>query len=216
MYATRREQLYQWMEEEGIAVVMFEDTESRRDPAVRWISGHPGDALVFLSVDRQCLLVPWDMNLAALFGDVDAMIPYTEFERQPIKALKGAAEFFKIPFGSKLEITPVTPYTLFLQYVETLTEFDIICRNEGAHEKTETLRTIKDPEEIEIYRKVSAITNAIIDLLEQNISSGKLQTEGDVALFIEAESRRQGCEGTGFATLAAGPQRSCWLHSFPA
>jgi Xaa-Pro dipeptidase len=74
---------------------------------------------------------------------------------------------------------------------------------------------VKDDDEITIYRKAADITNIIIDLLEKNIRSGKIKTETDAALFIEIESRKRDCEGTGFETLAAGPDRSYSIHAFP-
>ncbi|MDR3333733.1 MAG: Xaa-Pro peptidase family protein [Treponema sp.] len=216
MYMERREKLYDYMAEEGIIMVMFEDTEKRRDPSIRWMTGHPGDAMLFLCVDKQALLVPWDSNLASRFAEVDRVISYAEFERRPVMAIQGAVEYFKIPFGSRMEIPSETPYPLFLRYVEALTDFDVLCRNEGIHQEVEALRAIKDAEEIQLYRNVSAITNDLIDLLEEGVRSEVLKTEGDVALFIEAESRRRGCEGTGFETLAAGPDRSFGIHAFPA
>jgi Xaa-Pro dipeptidase len=204
------------MARENIALVLFEDTEGRRDTSIRWLTGQPGDALLFLSVDKQAMLVPWDINMAMLFASADMIIPYTEFDRRAIRALQTGADYFKTPFGSKVEIPSVTPYPLFLQYVEALTDFDVICRNDGSRAVVEDLRTIKDEEELKIYRKVSAITNRIIELLEKNIQEGKLKTEADIALFIEGEGRKEGCEGTGFETLAAGPGRSFGIHAFPA
>jgi Xaa-Pro dipeptidase len=203
------------MAREGIALAVFEDTEGRRDPAVRWLSGHPGDALLFLTVDRKAILVPWDANLAVLYGQADSLVPYGVFERRPLCAIQGLTKRLKIPRGSKIEIPPVTPYLLFLEYVGGLGDFDIICRNSGIHGEAEKLRAVKDEEEIRIYRTVAGMTNELIDLLEKNIRSDALKTEADAALFIEAEARRQGCEGTGFTTLAAGPDRSYGIHAFP-
>jgi Xaa-Pro dipeptidase len=216
IYESRREKIYNWMARENIALAMLEDTEARRDPSLRWITGQPGDALLFLSVDKQCFLVPWDINMALAFAEADCIVPYAEFEHSPLKALKDAAEQFKTPPGSKIEIPQVTPYPVFLSYVEALSNFDVICRNEGFRSEIEEMRTVKDEGEIEIYRKVSAITNEIIGLLEKNVRAGKLKTEADAALFIEAEGRKRGCEGTGFETLAAGPERSFGIHAFPA
>jgi Xaa-Pro dipeptidase len=216
IYETRREKIYNWMARENIALLFFEDTENRRDTSIRWLTGQPGDALLFLSVDKQALLVPWDINMAMIYAVVDRIIPYSEFDRQSINALRACADLFKTPFGSRVEIPSVTPYPLFLQYVEALTDFDVICRSGGSRTEVERLRTIKDEEELRIYREVSAITNNIIELLEKNIRGGTLKTEADVALFIEMESRKRGCEGTGFETLAAGPGRSFGIHAFPA
>ncbi|GHT96329.1 hypothetical protein FACS1894141_6360 [Spirochaetia bacterium] len=215
-FETRRGRMYDWMAREGIALVMLEDTEGRRDPSLRWLTGQPGDALLFLSVDKKSLLVPWDINMAQLYAQADIMIPFGEFERQPVKALKKATEYFKIPQGSRVEIPSVTPYVLFLKYVEYASDFDIICRNGGAQEAIQEMRAVKDEDELKLYRKAAKITNEIIDLLEERVRSEKLKTETDVALFIEAEGRKRGCEGTGFETLAAGPSRSFGIHAFPA
>jgi Xaa-Pro dipeptidase len=83
---------------------------------------------------------------------------------------------------------------------------------------------MKDEDEIKIYRTLSALTNRIINQLEDQIQAGKLKTEAEVALFIEfeergqssSEGRGQSIEGTGFETLAAGPARSFGIHAFPA
>jgi Xaa-Pro dipeptidase len=215
-FDARLGRIYDWMAREGIALAMFEDTEGRRDPAIRWLTGQPGDALLFLSVDRKAVLVPWDNNMAALYAQADAIIPYGEYERQPMKALKGTAQYLKLPKGSKVEISPDTSYTAFLRYIEEVTDYDILCRGGGIHEAVREMRCVKDEEEIRVYREAAAITNEVMDQIESRVRQDKLKTETDVALFIEAESRRRGCEGTGFETLAAGPERSFGIHAFPS
>ena len=212
----RRERIYDWMAREGIALVMFEDAEGRRDSAVRWLTGHPSDALLFLAASRQAVLVPWDINMARVYGDADIIVPYGEFDRKPANALRLTGEYLKIPFGARVEIPLNTSYTAFLKYIEAISDYDLLCRNEGVHETVQDMRAIKDAEEIRLYRIVSAFTNEIIDLLEEQIRGEKLKTETDVALFIEAESRKRDCEGMGFETIAAGPGRSFGIHAFPS
>jgi Xaa-Pro dipeptidase len=216
IYEERRGSFYDWMAREGVAMVMFEDAEGRRDPAVRWFTGQPMDALLFLSVDKRSLLVPWDVNMAKNYAKADMTIPYGEFERRSSMALRGAAEKLKVPPGSKIEIPPVTAYPVFLRYVGALTDFDIICRDRGAGAAVEKQRALKDDEEIKNIKKAAKITNAVIDLLEKNVRSGKIKTETGAAVFIETEGRKRGCEGTGFETLAAGPDRSFGIHAFPS
>ena len=216
IYQKRREKLFDWMAREGIQLVMIEDCESGRNPAIRWLSGLPCNALLFLSSDRRSLLVPWDINMAMLHAEADAVFPYAEFGLRPLKALRGAVERLKIPKGSRIEIPGTTSYPGFLNYVEEFPDFDIICRENGINTELEKKRAVKDESEIKIYRKVSALTDEIINRLEKNIRSGKLKTETDIALFIDCESRKMGCEGTGFETMAAGPSRSFGIHAFPA
>lgn len=77
------------------------------------------------------------------------------------------------------------------------------------------MRSVKDADEIATIEQACAITDKIIDLIEKQLKTGKIKTETDVALLIEKESRAAGAEGTGFETLAAGPERSFGIHAFP-
>ncbi|MDR1278303.1 MAG: Xaa-Pro peptidase family protein [Treponema sp.] len=215
-FEKRREQFYDWMAREGISLVMFEDAEGKRDPALRWFSGQPMDALLFLSVDRRSLLIPWDINLAHCYAQVDILIPYGEFDRQAGTALRGAVAALNTPLGSKIEIPASTPYPVFLRHVGDMTDFDIICRDRGAGAAVEKMRALKDDEELAVLRTAAAITNDLIDLLEKKVRAGHIKTETAAALLIETEARNRGCEGTGFETLAAGPGRSFGIHAFPA
>jgi Xaa-Pro dipeptidase len=215
-YVERREKLYSWMVEEGVSLVIFEDAEHARDKAVRYLTGQPGDALLFLSATKKCLLVPWDINMAKVYAEADDMLPYNKFELNAFIAAKEATAFFKTPYGSRIEVPAQTSYPSFLKYVENLSDYDVICRNEGIKNEVEKLRAKKDKDEIHIYRVLSEKTNEIVNLIEQNVVDKTLKTETDVALFIEAECRKRDCEGTSFATLAAGPARSFGIHCFPS
>jgi Xaa-Pro dipeptidase len=211
----RQEKLYEWMKTEEIGLVMFQDNEKRRDTSIRWLTGQPGDALLFLAAEGKALLIPWDMNVARIYSACDFLSPFTDYSLDPLKALGAAISHFKMPAGSKIEIPSSTPYLDFLQFVDKMPDFDIICRRDGVTQEVERLRAVKDDDEIHIYRKLSAFTNQIIDAVEQNVRAGAIKTETDVAIFIEYEARVLGCEGTGFTTLAAGAERSFGIHAFP-
>ena len=66
-----------------------------------------------------------------------------------------------------------------------------------------------------LKKEAARIGDLIIEKIEQEIKSGAIRTETDVALLIERELRLNGCERTGFDTLAAGPARSWAIHAFP-
>jgi Xaa-Pro dipeptidase len=160
--------------------------------------------------------------MAMLHAEADTIVPYKEFDRQPIKALKGAIERLEIPKGAGIEIPVTTPHPKFSNFVEEIPGFSVICRDGGVWTEVEKIRAVKDEDEIKIYRRLSALTNRTINQLEGQIRTGKLKTETEVALFIDFEGRGQSseqgqtCEGTGFETLAAGPARSFGIHAFPA
>ncbi len=216
VYLRRRSEIYTWMARNSIAMVVLEDTEGRRDPAVRYFSGHPSDALLILTITGHCVLCPWDENLAYQKAQVDVVVPYTDFGRHPVAAIKGIAEQVGAPHRSRIEIPAVTPYPVFLRYVEALPEYDVLCRETGVHTEIARMRSIKDETEIALLEKACAITNDIMDRIEDQVRSGKIATELDVALLIEKEARKAGAEGTSFETLAAGPSRSWGIHAFPA
>jgi len=216
-YSARLAKVWDWMTEESISLVMLEDTEGRRDQNIRWLTGHPSDALLFLSQSRKAVLTAWDVNLAKQYASNAPVIltAYNDFERQATKAIAAVAQMLEIPEGAKIEIPSVTPYPLFLDYVGKLSNYDIICRDNGAAAQFKKFRAVKDENEIAVTRKAAEITNELIELLEKNVRGGKIKTEADAALLIEVEARKRGCEGTSFDTLAAGPQRSFAIHAFP-
>ncbi|MDR1074303.1 MAG: Xaa-Pro peptidase family protein [Treponema sp.] len=205
------------MAKEDVALVMFEDVEGRRDPSVRWLTGQPGDALLFLSAaDRKSLLVPWDVNIANVYADADAIAPYNDFGRVAVQALANAVRHFHIKTGNRIEIPAATPHPLFLNYQKDMGAYELMCRNGGIAEEVQRRRAVKDEKELGVYKTLASVTNDIIERLEKNVKDRTLKTESDVALFIETEARKQGCEGASFETLAAGPSRSFGIHAFPA
>lgn len=214
-YAARRAKVAKKLRDEGLAACLFQDTEGRRDPSIRYLSGQPTDALLIVSAEGRSILVAWDVNMAASMASVEEILPYTDFKRLPTEAMLAVLPRLGVKPGSRVEIPAATPYPTYVGFVETLADYDLVCRESGMGEFLLELRAVKDAAELEIYRRASRITDEIANEIEEGVRSGALATEVDVALFIERESRLRGCEGTGFETLAAGPSRSFGIHAFP-
>lgn len=214
-FQKRREKIYDFMAQEGLDLVIFEDCERARDQSVRYLSGQPGDAILLLSAERKAILMPWDINLAGRYAQVDLIVPYTKFDLDPYTACRAGISYCKTPYGGKIEIPAMTAYPAFLKYVENLSGYTVICRSDGVRVEADLMRAVKDEDEIAVYRECAKITNGVIDMLEAEVRSGTIKSETDAALFIEAECRRHGCDGTGFTTLAAGPSRSFGIHCHP-
>ena len=215
IYKARREKLFARMRENSLTAIVFEDTEGRRNPAVRYYTGHPSDALFIAGADGQTVLVPWDVNLAQERAVDCTIIPSEKYERNNIKAVKAILNGFTVSGKQNVEIPPETPYPLFLKYVDALDGWDVRCREKSLHEFVVEERACKDEYEIACTKESARIGDLIIDQIEEGIRNGSLQTESDVALLIEKECRKHGCERTGFDTLAAGPDRSWAIHAFP-
>ena len=92
---------------------------------------------------------------------------------------------------------------------------EVFCRDGGIDGLLDDLRAVKDPDEIEIYRKAAGITDALLEIVAETAAAGGGISEIDIAFLVEMKARQLGAEGTGFATLAAGPERSFAIHPFP-
>jgi Xaa-Pro dipeptidase len=215
-YGARRARVADFLAAQGVAAALFEDAEGRRDLALRYLTGQPGDALLVIAADGRSVLVAWDLNMARLRADADEVHAYSEFERKPERALAEIIRRLGLSAGSRVELPSITPYPRYVDYVAALPDFDMVCRDGGAGEALRRMRSVKDAAELALYRRAAAITDALIDRIEAEVRGGRASTEADVALLIERECRAAGCEGTGFDTIAAGPERSFGIHAFPA
>ncbi len=217
IYSARKAKLFAYMNEHGITAVIFEDTEGRRSPSVRYFTGHPSDALFIACCDGQSFVIPWDENLAREKVVDCKILPYNKFGRKNTSAAKEILKSLKFKGKKKLEVSPETPYPLFLKYVDAMAEddWDVICHENSVHDYVVKLRAQKDQYEIDCTKEAARVGDWIITEIERGIREGWLKKEMDVALFIESELRKNGCEHTGFDTLAAGPERSWAIHAFP-
>lgn len=215
-YHNRKEKLFNFMEENNISAVVFEDSEENRDSSVRYFTGHPSDALFIASKNKKCALVAWDENLAKQMSVDVPVFSYNDYKRQNICAVKEILKSFKIDDKrKKVEISPKTPYPQFLKFVDVLENYDVLCRENSAHDFVTEICSCKDEYEIECTKEACRVGDLIIEKIEEQIKNGSIKTESDVALLIEKELRANGCEKTGFDTLAAGPKRSFAIHAFP-
>lgn len=216
IYAARREKLFAFMKENKITAAVFEDTEGRRDLSVRYFTGHPSDALWICSSDGKNTLVPWDENLAKERSVDVKTVPYNKYDRKNIEAVREILKSFKKNDPRlKVEVSPATPYPLFLKYVDALQGWDVLCRENSVHDFVLSLRACKDEYEIECTKEAARVGDLIIEKIENGIDDGSIKTEMDVSLLIERELRLNGCERNGFDTLAAGSSRSFAIHAFP-
>lgn len=214
-YRRRRQKVAEYLKRRGFAATRLVDFEGTRDSSIRYLTGQPGDALLVIGADASSVLVPWDLNMAHKMAHADFILPYTDFGRKAESAAEAALAKLGISAGEKVEFSASTPYPVFVDNVAALSAWDLICERGGVDEAILSLRSVKDEGELEIYRRAAALTNAVIDGVERGVRSCSLNSETDVALFIEREGRSGGAEGMGFETLAAGPSRSFGIHAFP-
>ncbi|HVP18867.1 MAG TPA: aminopeptidase P family N-terminal domain-containing protein, partial [Spirochaetia bacterium] len=198
-----------WLADSGISACVLDDFESLRANSLRWLSGHPMDAILFVFASGRTVLVPWDLNLAREMSVVDEVIPYTDFKRSfreaVIAVLARDGEGFS---GTrKIEFAGHTTWLRHQELVQDLPGVEILVRQDGCDAYLGGLRAVKDDQEISALRKAARITDEIATMAEELMSRAPASglAEIEMALFLEREAFLRGAEGMGFDTLAAGP-----------
>lgn len=214
-YPERIAKLTDWMRGEAIEAILLVDEEGRRDPSIRYLTGHPSDALLFVRSDGHTLLIPWDAILAGRLATADEIIPYSEHERSLPAAFEKSIE--RLDVSGKIELADSTPYPVYSELSARYRSGEIVCREAGVSKALLAQRAVKDGEEIAKIREAARMTNEILGLLDERLARSQRgdATEVDIALYVEQEARSRGAEAMAFESLVAGPTRSWGIHAFP-
>jgi Xaa-Pro dipeptidase len=220
---SRRSRLSARLREDGLFACVLEDFEHLRTSHVRYLSGHPSDAILVVAATGESVLVPWDVNLAAERARVDRVVPYTDFKRSYKEAVATVLQSLGMPGGNsgakaRVEFLPRTSHLRFEELRKELAGVEVVLRSDGIDTLLSKMRSLKDAEEIAALERAAAITDEVLALVERELRAkpaGAVR-EVDVAQLVEREALAQGAEGMGFETLAAGPTRSWGIHAFPA
>ena len=214
------------MTRNGLYAAVLEDFENQRSNSIRWLSGHPMDALLFLFASGKTVLVPWDVNIATERSVVDRIVPYAEFKRSFKEAVTGVLRENGVEAAvggprarRQVEFPGRTSHLRFIELKDDLAGAEILLRTEGFEYFVARARTVKDGLEIAALEKAARITNILIDMIADRVAlpGGRRDLrEIDLAQLIEKEALALGAEGIGFETLAAGPGRSWAIHPFPS
>jgi len=217
VYKKRQQKVYSYLRNHGLDIAVLADLEGRRNPSLRYLTGHPADALLVLSSRGESFLIPWDENLAAGLAFVDKIIPYNSYKRSFSMAVQSLAEEWRLKEGSRIELSGKFPYPSAVELKTNLPDMEIICRDQGLDSLLLKLRSIKDESEIQALQRACEISNEIIQGIEELLADKRnTLRELDIAQYIDSEARTRGAEGTGFETLAAAANRSFAIHAFPA
>ena len=216
IYSDRRKKIVEYLKENEIGAAVFIDNEEHREPSLRYFTGHTSDAVLIIFDTGKSVLIPWDEILAKKIAFCDKILPYTKYNNQEIPAVQANLNtVLSSVKNTKVELPPQTSYPQFLKFIDALPGWDVRCREKSVHQYAVELRMVKDEYEIECTREACRVGDLIIEKIEQGIKDQSIKTEIDGALLIEKELRLNGCEKTGFDTLAAGPSRSWAIHAFP-
>ena len=211
-YRSRQQQICDYLGAESFDVGVILDFEGLRNHSLRYLSGQPEDALLFLFAKGESLLVPWDVPLARSLATADKLIPYETYGRSIFECIKA---IFQERHIGRAELSGILSYPLVKAMKEALPGVKMECRDGGIDETIHVMRMVKDSEEIELLRQACRITDDLIEAVPVLFDDAETVSEEQVALFLEAEARKRGAEGMGFDTLAASAKRSFAIHCFP-
>lgn len=214
VYKNRIEKLTKWMVEQEIDAVVIQDAEESRSRNLYYLSGMESDGILIVFSSGETCLVAWDMILAEKTAIADKVLPYNDYDRDFVKAVKTICN--KTLTKGNIEVSSNTSFVCYQELSKEVNPLQVICRADGLREYLLFLRSVKDSTEIEIYKKAGRITNQLIAILEDGFKTGTIKSELDAAMIVEKEGRLLGAEGSSFETLAAGPERSWGIHCVPA
>lgn len=224
-FRLRQKNLAERISRAGLFACVIEDFEYQRSSNLRWLSGHPMDALLLVFATGKTVLVPWDVLIAKERGVADQVIPYAEFSRSPRAAVTAVLRENGVPSAAEAGDRPRIGFperTTHLRYQELFDDLpgaEVVVQPDGYESFIALARLVKDSVELRAVEKAAEITNTLIGTIERLLQSPrdvKHVRELDMAQLVEREALSLGAEGMGFETLAAGPSRSWAIHPFPA
>ena len=189
-FRSRQSRLATRLAEEGLFACVLEDFENLRASHVRWLSGHPMDAILVLAASGESVLVPWDVNMAAERARVDRVVPYTDFKRSYKEAVASVLRSLGLPEDAKVEFLPRTSHLRYEELRRELPGTAIVARGDGIDAILSRMRSRKDAAEITALERAASITDEVLDLVEREVrsrSAGSLR-EVDVAQLVEREA----------------------------
>ena len=98
------------------------------------------------------------------------------------------------------------------QYRQKLSGYEFLTES-TLNDAILSMRSVKEPQEVECIQKAQAITDAAFWEILDFIKPGK--TEKEIAAYLEYCMRRRGADGLAFETIAAGGPNSAKPHAVP-
>ncbi len=207
--------LYDSLENLGIDVLYLQDSEEHREVNLRYLSGHPEDASLYIDVqNRQTILIPWDYQLANAYSEVDQVINIADYEG----LVPASAETLKkiVDSNPKIAIPQAIPYRYVQTVLDQIHDAEIVYNPQEIDSVLDKLRSTKSPREIKLLNDSIKISNMLVEEMEEQMTDHtEIETELDLAIFVEHRMRKLGAFGIGFETLVASSARSWQIHQYP-
>lgn len=203
------------MESHELDFLYLTDSEAHRNVNVKYLTGHPEDASLFIDIkNRRTTLIPWDYQLAKMSSEADRIVDVTEYQGVITATIDVFAE--ETSTNPKVGITRGIPYDNVQLIMDKVPNTEIVFNPTIIDNLLAELRSTKSGYEISLMQKSVDISNQLVKEIEEAVlSQSKIRTEMDLAIFVESRMRELGAFAVGFESLVASSARSWQIHTYP-
>ncbi|MFA5308145.1 MAG: Xaa-Pro peptidase family protein [Dehalococcoidales bacterium] len=192
--------------EKGLDAILITQPENRR-----WLSGFHGTA-GYLIISRNKAILATDFRYTE-----QAAAEAPDFDIQRISG--SLAEWFP---GMMRDLAVKTlgfeggdvTYDFHARLRGALRKKQVAVKLAATNNIVETLRAVKEPGEIELIRKASALTDAAFESVEKNIEAG--MTEAQIAWELEKALREMGSQSLPFDIIVGSGPNAALPHAKPS
>jgi len=203
--ALRIQKIRQKIKERGLDALLISQDENRY-----YLSGFNGEGYLLITASDAVLMTDFryteqaeheatDYKVFQISGDLSNWFPTV------------AANLNGAKLGFEAANLTVNQYSRFTNATTGANLKISMVPVEGI---TESLRTVKEPAEIELITKASNITDRAFDYINNNIHAG--MSERDAAWLIERYMRENGSDGIAFEVIVAGGANGAMAHHRPS
>ena len=209
------ESILKFLEEKKIDVLMIADYEENRNVNLQYLSGHPSDAMLFITSSGESFLIPWDVALAEKHSEVDEIINPANFRYNSFLALKDLFENRWKKTNVKVGAHSMTPYGFIVKikalfpgvgYFEEPIQIDNLLIE---------LRATKTESEIKKLIRAADIGSKAISDIKKFCSNNLDGTEKDLSFLVRKKIAEYGADDVSFEPLVANSSRAHEIHQHP-
>lgn len=216
IFSARKKVLVEYMQSHNIDAIVLQDSEAARSSHVFYLCNMAEDTILLLDCEGRVFLSAWDQNLASEQAVFDLMVTEKDAPRSLESFFTLLAKMPQAKHIRRVELAKNISYPDFIHLQKNFPAYNFLCESKGFQEVLEKSRQIKDDYEVKKLKESAQLTNQLIEELQLKIKQGGIREEYQAALYIQKFAMEQGCEGTSFPTLAAGPARSWQIHCTPS
>ncbi|TXT60120.1 MAG: hypothetical protein BAJALOKI2v1_130002 [Promethearchaeota archaeon] len=207
--------LVEFINEMNLDGLMIMDSEVARNVNLRYLSGHPNDAIVIITSNGESILIPWDINLAEKHSEVDEILDPSNFQYNSSLVLKNLIEERWNKTLYKMGVHENTPYGTILKLESLIPSITFFKEPRKITQKLRKLRATKSEYELKQLKKAAEIGNKTIKDIQRFVMNANKDTENDLSFLVRKKMSEYGAEDIAFESLVANSLRSHEIHCHP-